>query len=110
MNVEPEATAAAAPVTEAAATTETEKPAEAPPAEPEATKEEAKKEEAAAEPAKAEEKPAAPAPKSPKEKQADIINQFVGWARGVLGLEEGKVGRILLRTIVFTLLERFAVA
>lgn len=90
VNVEPEATAAAAPVTEAAATTETEKPAEAPPAEPEATKEEAKKEEAAAEPAKAEEKPAAPAPKSPKEKQADIINQFVGWARGVLGLEEGK--------------------
>ncbi|KAK6057206.1 hypothetical protein COOONC_05279 [Cooperia oncophora] len=89
VNVEPEVTAEAAPVTESAPAAEAEKPAEAP-AEPSQEGGE-KKEEPAAEPAKTEEKPAAPAQKTQKEKQADLINQFVAWARAILGFEEGKV-------------------
>ncbi|VDL74367.1 unnamed protein product [Nippostrongylus brasiliensis] len=92
VNVESEATAVTAPTTESAPATEEEKPAEAPaaPAEPAKEGEEKKDDAAAGEPAKTEEKPAAPAQKSQKEKQADIVNQFVSWARETLGLEEGK--------------------
>ncbi|XGW23408.1 hypothetical protein V3C99_005556 [Haemonchus contortus] len=89
VKVEPEITAEAAPVTESAPTAETEKPAEAPAAEGEPSKEgEEKMEEPATEPAKTEEKPVAQ--KTQKEKQADLINQFVLWARDILGFEEGK--------------------
>lgn len=90
INIEPEATVQAAPVAEAAPAAETEKAAEGS-GDAEASKEEEqKKEEPPAEPTKTEEKAAASVQKTQKEKQADIVNQFVAWARGVLGVEEGK--------------------
>ncbi|KAK5971574.1 Calponin- (CH) domain-containing protein [Trichostrongylus colubriformis] len=90
VNIEPEITAEAAPVTGSAPVTEPEKQAETLAAAEPSKEGEEKKEEPTAEPAKAEEKPAAPAQKTQKEKQADLINQFVAWARNILGFEEGR--------------------
>lgn len=84
INVEPEITAEAAPVTEAAPAAEEEKQAES----GEVTKEgEAAKGEPQTESAKTEDKSTVT---SQKEKQTNLINQFVAWIRGALGVEDDK--------------------